>query len=152
MKLKHLVSFSPVFKEKSQIDSFLYRFQHRLRVWSSTFVFVFFFFCLQIQSVTEEKKRLKTDLEEAYKRHKEELEIQQLQHFQTFRNYREVFEDQKSAIEQRYRALLEEAIQDAVFLSTRNQELMHENQALKQGNCLRALVTKIIRELKKGWR
>ena len=73
-------------------------------------------------------------MEEAYKRHKEELEIQQLQHFQTFRNYREVFEEQKSAIEQRYRTLLEEAIQDAVFLSTRNQELMHENQALKQGN------------------
>lgn len=37
---------------------------------------------LQIQSITEEKKRLKADLEEAYKRHKEELEIQQLQHFQ----------------------------------------------------------------------
>lgn len=77
---------------------------------------------------------MKADLEEAYKRHKEELEIQQLQHFQTFRNYREVFEEQKSAIEQRYRTLLEEAIQDAVFLSTRNQELMHENQVLKQGN------------------
>lgn len=83
--------------------------------------------------MTEEKKRLKADLEEAYKRHKEELEIQQLQHFQTFRNYREVFEEQKAAIEQRYRTLLEEAIQDAVFLSTRNQELMHENQILKQG-------------------
>ena len=53
---------------------------------------------------------------------------------QTFRNYREVFEDQKAAIEQRYRTLLEEAIQDAVFLSTRNQELMHENQVLKQGS------------------
>lgn len=93
-----------------------------------------FVFLLQIQSITEEKKRLKADLEEVYKRHKEELEIQQLQHFQTFRNYREVFEEQKAAIEQRYRTLLEEAIQDAVFLSTRNQELMHENQALKQGN------------------
>ena len=45
-----------------------------------------------------------------------------------------MFEDQKAAIEQRYRTLLEEAIQDAVFLSTRNQELMHENQVLKQGN------------------
>ena len=52
---------------------------------------------------------------------------------QTFRNYREVFEEQKAAIEQRYRTLLEEAIQDAVFLSTRNQELLHESQSLKQG-------------------
>ena len=104
---------------------------HRERGQLNASVFVFL---LQIQSMTEEKKRLKADLEEAYKRHKEELEIQQLQHFQTFRNYREVFEEQKAAIEQRYRTLLEEAIQDAVFLSTRNQELMHENQALKQGN------------------
>ena len=40
------------------------------------------FVLFQIQSITEEKKRLKADLEEAYKRHKEELEIQQLQHFQ----------------------------------------------------------------------
>ena len=49
-------------------------------------VFKFFFIVvivfIQIQSVTEEKKRLKADLDEAYKRHKEELEIQQLQHFQ----------------------------------------------------------------------
>lgn len=51
---------------------------------------------------------------------------------QTFRNYREVFEEQKAAIEQRYRTLLEEAIQDAVFLSTRNQELMQENQSVRQ--------------------
>lgn len=53
--------------------------------------------------------------------------------FQTFRNYRTVFEEQKSAIEQRYRSLLEEAIQDAVFLSATNQDLMFENQQLKQG-------------------
>ena len=136
MKLKHLAPFSGAFKEKLQIDSFLFL-SLSAPTYSSLIICLWFvFLCSQIQSVTEEKKRLKTDLEEAYKRHKEELEIQQLQHFQTFRNYREVFEDQKSAIEQRYRSLLEEAIQDAVFLSTRNQELMHENQALKQGNCL----------------
>ncbi|KAK3724935.1 hypothetical protein QZH41_017145, partial [Actinostola sp. cb2023] len=87
---------------------------------------------MKISALENEKKKLKSDLEEAYKTHKEEVEIQQLQHFQTFRNYREVFEEQKAGIEQRYRSLLEEAIQDAVFLSTRNQELMQESQSLQQ--------------------
>lgn len=120
-------------------------------------------FFLQIQSLENEKKRLQSDLELACKQHKEETEIQQLQNFQvkvaygkyvlttayaigrciafiecscfsqTFRNYRSVFEEQKTAIEQRYRSLLEEAIQDAVFLSATNQELMFENQQIKQG-------------------
>ncbi|XP_028405762.1 kinesin-II 85 kDa subunit-like [Dendronephthya gigantea] len=86
---------------------------------------------LKIQALENEKKRLQSDLELAYKQHKEETEIQQLQNFQTFRNYRDVFEEQKLAIEQRYRSLLEEAIQDAVFLSATNQDLMFENQQLK---------------------
>ena len=53
--------------------------------------------------------------------------------FQTFRQYREMFEQQKAVLEQRYRSLLEDAIQDAVFLSTRNSELMQENQAMQHG-------------------
>ncbi len=36
----------------------------------------------QIQCLQEEKERLSHDLDEVYNRHKEELEIQQLQHFQ----------------------------------------------------------------------
>ena len=50
--------------------------------WFLNFFFIVVMVFIQIQSVTEEKKRLKADLDEAYKRHKEELEIQQLQHFQ----------------------------------------------------------------------
>ena len=37
---------------------------------------------LQIQVLQEEKMRLEKSLETAYKRQKEEMEIQQLQHFQ----------------------------------------------------------------------
>ena len=87
---------------------------------------------IKLKSLDTEKKQLKKDLEEVYKRHKEEQELQQLQHFQTFRNYREVFEEQRASLEQRYRALLEDAIQDAIFLSSRNQELVDENQNLRQ--------------------
>ena len=52
-------------------------------------------------------------------------------YLQTFRQYREVFEQQKAVLEQRYRGLLEDAIQDAIFLSTRNNELLMENQSLQ---------------------
>jgi len=58
-------------------------------------------------------------------------------HFlQTFRNYRETFDKQKLAIEQRYRQLLDDSIQDAVFLSSRNNELVAENDALRLGKSL----------------
>ena len=55
-------------------------------------------------------------------------------YFQTFRHYREAFEEQKAVLEQKYLNLLEDSIQDAVYLSSRNQELEDENQNLKQGN------------------
>ncbi|KAL3879007.1 hypothetical protein ACJMK2_031328 [Sinanodonta woodiana] len=87
---------------------------------------------LQLKAYEKEKQRLITELEEVYSQHKDELEILQLQHFQTFRNYREMFEEQKAALEQRYRHLLEDSIQDAVFLSSRNNELVQENQELKK--------------------
>ncbi|XP_072171230.1 kinesin-like protein KIF13A [Diadema setosum] len=87
---------------------------------------------MQLQAMDAEKALLVAELDEAYLKHKEEMEIQQLQHFQTFRNYREAFEEQKMALEQRYRTLLEDAIQDAVFLSARNSELEQEKQALRQ--------------------
>ncbi|XP_065827439.1 kinesin-2b-like [Oscarella lobularis] len=87
---------------------------------------------LQIQTLEQEKQRYKTSLEEAYKRQKDALEIQQLQHFQAFRCYREAFEDQKRMLEQRYRGLLEEAIQDAIYVSKSNNELQMENAQLRK--------------------
>ena len=87
---------------------------------------------LQIQLLQQEKDRLVQELEDVHKVHKDELEMQQLQHFQTFRSYREMFEEQKVAMDQRYRQLLEDAIQDAVFLSSRNNELQDESKSLRQ--------------------
>nr|KAG5698517.1 hypothetical protein BaRGS_023220 [Batillaria attramentaria] len=87
---------------------------------------------MKLQTLQQEKEHLVTELEGVYAMHKEQLELQQLQHYQTFRSYREMFEEQKAAIDQRYRHLLEDCIQDAVFLSSRNSELTAENQSLKQ--------------------
>ncbi|XP_072040599.1 osmotic avoidance abnormal protein 3-like isoform X1 [Amphiura filiformis] len=87
---------------------------------------------MQLQAMDAEKAMVLQELTESYQKHRDELEMQQLQHFQTFRNYREVFEEQKLALEQRYRSLLEDSIQDAIFLSSRNSELVQENQALRQ--------------------
>ncbi|WAQ99437.1 KIF4B-like protein [Mya arenaria] len=99
---------------------------------------------LKLQCVEQEKARMARELEEVHRLHKEEMELQQLQHYQTFRNYREMFEEQKAAIEQRYRHLLEDSIQDAIFLSARNNELITENQDLKlQINEMKDVVTKL---------
>ena len=100
--------------------------------------------CWQIQLLQQEKERLARELDEVHRLHKDELEIQQLQHYQTFRNYREMFEEQKVAIEQRYRSLLEDAIQDAVFLSSRNSELVDENQQLRQRKWIFQMIQPIV--------
>ncbi|XP_071087472.1 kinesin-II 95 kDa subunit-like [Haliotis cracherodii] len=86
----------------------------------------------RLESLQREKEFVQKELGEVHRVHKEEMELQQLQHFQSFRQYREMFEEQKAVIDQRYRALLEDAIQDAVFLSSRNTELVTENQQLRQ--------------------
>ncbi|XP_076468028.1 kinesin-like protein KIF3A isoform X2 [Babylonia areolata] len=99
---------------------------------------------MKIQTLQQEKEHLSKELEEVYRMHNEQLELQQLQHYQTFRSYREMFEEQKAAIDQRYRKLLEDCIQDAVFLSSRNSDLTDENQSLKrQIGELKDVVTKL---------
>ncbi|XP_025087513.1 chromosome-associated kinesin KIF4A-like isoform X3 [Pomacea canaliculata] len=87
---------------------------------------------MKLQTMQKEKEYVEAELEDVYRMHNEQLELQQLQHYQTFRRYREMFEEQKAAIDQRYRQLLEDCIQDSVFLSSRNSELATENQSLKQ--------------------
>lgn len=99
---------------------------------------------MKIQLLEQEKDRLIRELDDVYQVHKDEVEYQRLRHLETFRAYREMFEEQKVALDQRYRQLLEDAIQDAVFLSSRNSELQEENQSLRQQNAeMRDSITKL---------
>lgn len=44
-----------------------------------------------------------------------------------------MFEKQKAVFEERYRGLLEDAVRDAIYFSSRNSELMRENKEQAQG-------------------
>ena len=55
---------------------------------------------------------------------------------QVFRAYRESYEQQKISMEQRFRGLLEESLEDAIFLSAVNSHLKLQMQDLKQGMSL----------------
>ena len=51
-----------------------------------------------------------------------------------FRAYRESYEEQKVVLEQRFRGLLEESLEDAIYLAAVNSELKLQVQDLRQGN------------------
>ncbi len=54
---------------------------------------------------------------------------------QVFRAYRECFEEQKLVMEQQFRQLLEESVQDAIHLSAENSRLKISAQSTEQGMC-----------------
>eukprot|EP00054_Salpingoeca_dolichothecata_P019952 m.125031 g.125031 ORF g.125031 m.125031 type:complete len:681 (+) comp23441_c0_seq2:109-2151(+) len=91
-----------------------------------------FLLATRLNLVEQEKSKLLQHLERSHESYQRDLEVQQLQNFQTFRNYRAVFEDQKLAIEMRFRSVLEESIRDAIFLAGENSKLQEENDRLKQ--------------------
>lgn len=53
-----------------------------------------------------------------------------------FRVFRKVNEEQRKMSEGRYRSVLLEAVQDAVYLSAQNQQLQADNKQLCKGQCL----------------
>jgi len=55
---------------------------------------------------------------------------------QVFRVFRQVSEEQRRMSESRYRSVLLEAVQDAVYLSAQNQELQADNKQLRKGACM----------------
>lgn len=50
-----------------------------------------------------------------------------------FRVFRQVSEEQRKMSEGRYRSVLLEAVQDAVYLSAQNQQLQADNKQLRKG-------------------
>jgi hypothetical protein len=77
----------------------------------------------KVEILTQERDQLGNDLEEAHLQAQSRLEEQMTQHFAIFRSYRGHFEDEKTKMERKYMELLDEAIRDAVYLSSRNAEL-----------------------------
>ncbi|XP_078145278.1 uncharacterized protein LOC144542425 [Centroberyx gerrardi] len=60
-----------------------------------------------------------------------ELHCLREESLQVFRVFRQVSEEQRKTSEGRYRALLLEAVQDAVYLSAQNQQLQADNKQLR---------------------
>ncbi|XP_041079761.1 uncharacterized protein LOC121297476 [Polyodon spathula] len=85
---------------------------------------------LQLEVLRRENGEVERDLELMHRRCSEELDSHRAQSLQVFRAFRQVFEEQKDALDRRYRTLLGEAIQDAIYLSARNQQLEAENARL----------------------
>ncbi|XP_048884228.1 kinesin-like protein unc-104 [Brienomyrus brachyistius] len=85
---------------------------------------------LQLEALRREKLEAEKDLEAQHRRHTQELHTLREEGLQVFRVYRQVFEEQKEMLEDRYRSLLQDAIQDAVYLSAKSQQLQTENKRL----------------------
>uniref|UniRef100_A0A3B1IMU7 Si:dkey-201i24.3 n=1 Tax=Astyanax mexicanus TaxID=7994 RepID=A0A3B1IMU7_ASTMX len=85
---------------------------------------------LQIEALRRENQQAEEGLEAQYRLHQQEVHSLREESLQVFRTFRQVLEEQKRLSEGRYRTLLLEAIQDAVHLSTLNQQLQTENKQL----------------------
>uniref|UniRef100_A0A3B3D488 Si:dkey-201i24.3 n=1 Tax=Oryzias melastigma TaxID=30732 RepID=A0A3B3D488_ORYME len=87
---------------------------------------------LQIEALRAEAQQAERDLEDQHGRHQTELQClkEESLQLQVFRVFRQVCEEQRKLSESRYRGVLLEAVQDAVYLSAQNQQLQADNQHL----------------------
>uniref|UniRef100_A0A1A8MGF3 Kinesin motor domain-containing protein n=1 Tax=Nothobranchius pienaari TaxID=704102 RepID=A0A1A8MGF3_9TELE len=85
---------------------------------------------LQMEALRTEAQQAETDLQDQHQRHQTELHCLREESLQVFRVFRQVSEEQRKLSEGRYRSLLLEAVQDAVYLSAQNQQLQADNKQL----------------------
>ncbi|XP_067454586.1 M protein, serotype 2.2 [Thunnus thynnus] len=85
---------------------------------------------MQIEALRAEAQQAERDLQDQYHRHQAELHCLREESLQVFRVFRQVSEEQRKMSEGRYRSVLLEAVQDAVYLSAQNQQLQADNKQL----------------------
>ncbi|XP_047190406.1 kinesin-like protein KIF17 [Scophthalmus maximus] len=85
---------------------------------------------LQMEALRTEALRAERDLQDQNHKHQKELRCLREESLQVFRVFRQVREEQRKMLEGRYRCVLLEAVQDAVYLSAQNQQLQADNKQL----------------------
>ncbi|XP_047209187.1 osmotic avoidance abnormal protein 3 [Girardinichthys multiradiatus] len=87
---------------------------------------------MHIEALRAEAQQAESDLQDQHHRHQTELRCLREENLQVFRVFRQVSEEQRKISEGRYRSVLLEAVQDAIYLSTQNQQLQAENKQLRK--------------------
>lgn len=87
---------------------------------------------MQIEALRAEAQQAERDLQNQYDMHRTELHCLREESLQVFRVFRQVSEEQRRMSEGRYRSVLLEAVQDAVYLSAQNQQLQADNKQLRK--------------------
>uniref|UniRef100_A0A3Q3W5Y2 Uncharacterized protein n=1 Tax=Mola mola TaxID=94237 RepID=A0A3Q3W5Y2_MOLML len=85
---------------------------------------------LQIEALRAEAQRAERDLQDQHHRHQRELQCLKEESLQVFRVFHQVSEEQRKVLEDRYRAVLLEAVHDAIYLSAQNQQVQADNKLL----------------------
>lgn len=87
---------------------------------------------LQMEALRTEAQQAERDLEAQYSQHLLDVHSLRNESLQVFRVFRQVCEEQRKVSEGRYRGVMMEAIQDAVYLSAVNQQLQADNTQLRR--------------------
>ncbi|XP_054648485.1 myosin-9 isoform X3 [Dunckerocampus dactyliophorus] len=87
---------------------------------------------LQMEALRAEAQQAQKALQDQYDVHQSEMQHLTEESLQVFRRFHESSKDVRRMSEVRYRSVLLEAVQDAVYLSAQNQQLQADNKRLRQ--------------------
>ncbi|XP_061786642.1 kinesin-like protein KIF3A isoform X2 [Nerophis lumbriciformis] len=85
---------------------------------------------LQVEALRAEAQQAQKDLQDQNEGHQSEMHQLREESLQVLRRFHESSEDVRRMSEVRYRSVLLEAVQDAVYLSAQNQQLQADNKQL----------------------